>query len=410
MATLAAVVPNDLWRCVLCHGRVVAPRTLDCLHAACLRCLLERITQSGTVLCPQCKHETQAPRAGPAALPVHHVAINQSGSRLASERSLGNSEQDEGCLCDECDPDDQEKAVHFCWTCGTALCDFHKKSHQKTKLTKQHILSEIGADATGQNGNLAVCPKHGRSMSTFCQQCDKLLCADCAGDHETHEIAEVSQELVGSTRDRLHDIYSQRMDESAAKLGEVAGRSAERVQEIDSRAETVSEEVMAFFVKLREKLAKEEAEILKKLAQQQKAITAPLEKAQCEAKAAKTRMLMAKAVADETLNLDGVALLELVGVLKARGQGLLSMTDCLLDVCKPDCATLGAESILTFRPSDTVQTLLKEIESSSIGRVGAVAVDRMVALKCSDGRINIACDMSWIGEAVELCGVVDVSD
>ncbi|CAJ0609818.1 unnamed protein product [Cylicocyclus nassatus] len=54
---------KDLTECPVCLERFVQPVQLSCGHSFCNSCV-ERITRSGKVICPQCRHETSVPSEG----------------------------------------------------------------------------------------------------------------------------------------------------------------------------------------------------------------------------------------------------------------------------------------------------------------------------------------------------------
>ena len=254
---------DESFLCVFCGRPPEEGKVLDCLHAACCRCVMGRVSEHTTVVCVSCQHSTPV-TTGPAALSCHHVeTVSEEGGEVA---------------CSECDDDDDASpAVSLCQTCGQALCEFHVTSHRRTKRTKHHVLvgvSERGKQVEGPTS----CQIHGGLVDLYCTACRKPICAMCVPfGHADHERVALGAELVAPARLRLKkaEEFSHCEGEMAQHMQELVVHTEACVKTIEDSALATSEEIEAFFKGLRKKLKEREGELLSEVGCHQRRLARP---------------------------------------------------------------------------------------------------------------------------------------
>ena len=223
--------------CVICTGRLLNAKFLQCLHSFCAECLERCVTVRSnmegscrlrTISCPLCREETIMPDGGVNSLKPNNLAnkIVQALEGGEEARKLMDSE-----LCCESCSVKRSRAVAYCQDCRHFICRDCVASHSKMKqVLSGHRMKPLADLRRGhvktRNGykdvnNSRTCFHHkGHAKTHFCETCSLLVCERCTED--THSEPEhVCVQTKDAVKTRLHSIQ-QLVDEGQDKQREVA--------------------------------------------------------------------------------------------------------------------------------------------------------------------------------------------
>ena len=369
---------DEPFLCVFCGQPPEEAKVLDCLHAACCRCVTNRVNEHAAVVCVSCQHTTPVP-VGPAALPCHHIeTAREEGGEVA---------------CTECDDEESSPAVSHCQTCGQALCEFHVSNHKRSKRTKHHVLVGVSERGKQEKGR-ALCQIHGEVVDLYCKVCRKPICSQCVPfGHTGHERVALSAEIVTPARPRLKKAEeSSRADgELTRRLQEILAQEEARVKAIDDSALATSEEIDAFFKGLRKQLKKRHGELLSEVGRHQRRLTAPSEAASREAKKmlASVELANKRAVRGQRCSTNA-AMVEEDGVVSKRVKALQQETEALASHVS---VRADSSTFVGFVPSREVAALAKVLERP--GGLGDVLVaSDSTATAVNPGKMRFSCRLT----------------
>ncbi|XP_036619985.1 tripartite motif-containing protein 44 [Trichosurus vulpecula] len=99
--------------------------------------------------------------------------------------------------CDACEPDEAERAVQLCDSCGFCYCQPHAREHRQRY--RSHRLWDYG----GPNGEpeepekleRKKCSEHDQELSLYCKQDEQIICTLCAvaGSHRQHLLSTLDE-------------------------------------------------------------------------------------------------------------------------------------------------------------------------------------------------------------------------
>ena len=112
---------------------------------------------------------------------INHLARQTLNYKLVTEKELN---------CEECDEDNH--AVIFCTDCKLFLCCYCKESHRYSKSHSSHNLMSLtelrsNEDLIQSKCKFPTCQEHDLELEYYCESCEKLVCVQCAGEHEGHK-------------------------------------------------------------------------------------------------------------------------------------------------------------------------------------------------------------------------------
>ena len=167
-------------KCVLCNNTAVAPRVLDCIHSACVSCIMTRGEMSAGVLkCPVCRLCTSIPQEDLLSLPCDYGIF----------RNVTDAKP-HGANCKLCCRG--SAAVARCRDCkdgSDLLCSDCVASHKEMGFFCNHRV--VALSPTGESmddmSELVSCRRHtNEPLMYFCKECMQPQCRVCSINDPNH--------------------------------------------------------------------------------------------------------------------------------------------------------------------------------------------------------------------------------
>ncbi|XP_066929009.1 E3 ubiquitin-protein ligase trim-21-like [Clytia hemisphaerica] len=198
---MAGVEVGQELECCVCLDQFVKPKLLNCMHTLCEGCI-DKLIQSGTVKCPECREETKVPN-GAAELSTNYIAQNIIEKNVS--KKISSSKR----YC----PKHNELLKYFC-----------------------------------QQWKVVVCNN----------------CCLISAQHKNHDITLVS-EAIDKAKEELNQKLK-KMRESELTMVECLGKVKEFHQKVAAEEESNGNMIKQAFDEIRVVLAKKEEELVKQLA------------------------------------------------------------------------------------------------------------------------------------------------
>nr|XP_023692886.1 tripartite motif-containing protein 45 isoform X1 [Paramormyrops kingsleyae] len=244
--------------CRVCKHFYRDPKILPCLHTFCAECIrqLEPFSVLGingksifpeesylrdqhtvTVLCPECDSEVDLPPSGVDALPTDHLALDE----VFLESLL---KEDCELVCDLCGEGDAESR---CELCCANLCEFCCQAHRRQKKTLSHWVERLqDLKARGHVPQVALCRLHpGERLQLFCEQCDTVVCRECASANHWGHQCSPTQEAASRSAEHIRQLAGS-MQPHLGRLEEALKWVDDSQHSLQTQVDAVAQEVRAF--------------------------------------------------------------------------------------------------------------------------------------------------------------------
>lgn len=266
-------IENSSNVCQLCNDIFEDPRTLNCLHSFCRKCIPEVNHDSGNVICcPSCNEPSPIPDGGVTELPLNvHLKDIIEQSKLALKF---RSSPPPGC--DSCEEGSSLSSVAYCTDCGDFLCQECWAIHRKIKVTRSHSTfsletiknkdsSERLAIIQSTKSSVQYCHAHSDvEVGYYCIQCSFAICSGCTVTlHRGHEILELKDWVDSRRKDLL--MYSRTLLNKRQHVCDTLEKFHETKTKVLSRKNEVEQTIMEDFSKLHELLDQEQSKALASL-------------------------------------------------------------------------------------------------------------------------------------------------
>ena len=209
---------EDQLTCSICLDQYIDPRTLQCLHSFCIKCL-EGLPLHGdhSLSCPTCRTVVVIPEQGVATLPKAFHLNNFIEVQNLLKRTSG----DKKAVCDNCT---KQGAQLYCPECDKFICHSCNNVHKQWSSLSAHQvvgISEVSSKASQMVSVKPVpvmnCPSHNKPLDLYCVTCEQPICYLCTiKDHKGH------------THDLISDAYDEGKTEIQKRVGSLVSRIEEK--------------------------------------------------------------------------------------------------------------------------------------------------------------------------------------
>ena len=167
--------------CAICLDLYTNPKTLQCLHSFCQRCVkgLPLDPQGDNYIsCPTCRHCTQLPQlTGADDLPTAFHINNLKEVYNLMTKVSGHQQ----VTCDNCTT---TNATSYCKECAKFLCPKCIDVHKNWAPIADHKITSLDEVATSASKLLPEkhkikCLTHDKPLEIFCGTCEELICQGC---------------------------------------------------------------------------------------------------------------------------------------------------------------------------------------------------------------------------------------
>ena len=222
--------------CSICDSLFKEPKTLNCLHTFCTKCVLKPGDDSREILtCRTCGHGQRLPDGDVKNLKTNEGYVNMVG-HLTLEGKLVS---EEGVKCAECE---MSNGVVFCKNCNSPLCEDCKQHHVRYVKTKGHMLvpldeirpkSGSSEEFEGVCHKTWVCHVHDAEVCMYCIKCDVVICRDCAlTDHNNHD--KNFAKLLLDNPPKPENDYKGQIQQRLTQTGQVLSDFKKAVQDVEN--------------------------------------------------------------------------------------------------------------------------------------------------------------------------------
>ncbi|CAH1779294.1 unnamed protein product [Owenia fusiformis] len=188
--------------CSICMEILDDPRSLQCMHSYCRKCIQVTIVKhqdKKLFPCPICREDCPITNQGAAGLKVNFFV--NSVLDIAKDQSALSKD---AWNCDIClDEDESVPAISKCLDCNEKLCKACNRAHKRSRCSKLHKILELSGD-TSKDTKAAMdmlsrrtlyCQVHTQEpLKYFCKKDQLLICQDCfAFDHQGHQLENIEQ-------------------------------------------------------------------------------------------------------------------------------------------------------------------------------------------------------------------------
>lgn len=217
--------------CVICTGRLLNAKFLQCLHSFCAECLERCVTVRGniegtcrlrSIPCPLCREETILPDNGINGLKPNNLA-NKVVQALEGNDHCAKLMDSELC-CESCRTK-RSRAVAYCQDCRHFICRDCVGSHSSLKqILSGHRIKPLNdlrrSLVKTKNGykdanHGKTCYQHNGQVKThFCETCSMLVCVRCTGDThpEPHHVCVEAKDAVKTRLRSIQELVEQGHD------------------------------------------------------------------------------------------------------------------------------------------------------------------------------------------------------
>ena len=186
--------------CSLCLDLYEDPKLLPCLHYYCQKCINPMVLRAATghrgnvtIDCPECRRPAEIPGNKASNLQtVFHV--NRLKEVYRVWKTAQAAAADRG-LCELC-KQEGKTSTSFCQQCSRLMCTSCTGMHKNVPACASHdivSIDDIGQSPTApsiaSHDTKAYCVKHQKNpLALFCNSCQSLICRDCTlVNHKDHQ-------------------------------------------------------------------------------------------------------------------------------------------------------------------------------------------------------------------------------
>ncbi|XP_014675239.1 PREDICTED: E3 ubiquitin-protein ligase TRIM56-like [Priapulus caudatus] len=203
---LVEEIDTEFLTCKICFEPFNDPKSLNCLHTFCTKCLEGHLDGIRTFKygnftefsCPVCRKPTTLPSGGIRRLPDNFLVANLT--EMIKRQRVSQLPHCEICkMLQKKVTDAQSKCVD----CNKMLCSECVDKHRRTAVTKSHSVYDIESEKEIE------CKTHSdETVRFFCEQCETCVCVLCTfQEHADHEVISF-KEGVAKHRSGIADMVT----------------------------------------------------------------------------------------------------------------------------------------------------------------------------------------------------------
>ncbi len=210
-SSIATKKLEDQLTCPICLDEYDDPRTLQCLHSFCTKCLQRLpLVNKKSISCPTCRTAVDIPQQGVATFPKAFHLNNLIEVQNLLKRASGDNKS----ACDNCT---NKEAELYCAECDKFICPPCNEVHKKWSSLSAHQIisvSEVSSKASQMVSVKPVpimnCPSHCKTLDLYCVTCEQPICYHCTiKDHKKHThdlISDAYQENKSAIQNRAESL------------------------------------------------------------------------------------------------------------------------------------------------------------------------------------------------------------
>ena len=260
--------------CSICLDTYTEPKTIDCLHTFCCKCLEKHALTSqrqGLYRCPECQAQVGIPEGNRFDRLPSSFLHNSLLSLLAVRRS--NDGNEIGCsLCQK-----KSAEINYCFDCEKFLCPDCIKAHDlfRTAAFEGHKVTPVTQfqpedyEALLKRQSFCSQKYHGREVTRFfClhDQCQISICHVCiVTNHKSHDVVPIEKAA----------------DDEKANIIAEAERMKEKIQacsDLIRQFETTEAELEANITIAKRQVSETAEQMVAKIREREREVIALLEK------------------------------------------------------------------------------------------------------------------------------------
>ncbi|CAK8688683.1 tripartite motif-containing protein 2-like isoform X3 [Clavelina lepadiformis] len=206
---LLTKINDEFLTCQICFETYTRPKSLNCQHTFCLKCLEEyNPPNNKVVVCPTCRSEQPLTVEGINGL-KDNFFISSMSDMLKTVKEIRSEDKDgTSLMCDTCDHDNRKAAISRCLDCTDFLCSECSIWHIRTKLTRRHKIVSLTEFESGMHNQelksraKIYCMIHdGEAAKIYCQSCQCPICHECVEcGHARHRRCSLKEEVLNQGR------------------------------------------------------------------------------------------------------------------------------------------------------------------------------------------------------------------
>ncbi len=272
---------EKLLQCAICLNDYTDPRSLDCRHSFCLKCLQEHYESSQhrrgrsedekhKLLCPTCQQFTTLPQGEVTNLQIDFrigqikdALVHTEKDHMDQEHAAQSGVKRQRVVCEVCDEAWRDQtAEKYCSECGLHLCMQCGREHVEKDVFQHHAVTDWDhqkADPT------VVCAQHQKDFKYYCLTCKQCVCPLCVSGniHTEHDKIAIT-ELLKDRRQQIDAIVI-KLDTTGevirSKLQNLERTLYEKMEMLDN----VEQEMVKHTQRIIDKLRQNETELVHSL-------------------------------------------------------------------------------------------------------------------------------------------------
>ncbi|KAK6172533.1 hypothetical protein SNE40_016168 [Patella caerulea] len=229
--------------CSICLSDFTEPKTIDCGHQFCVKCLEDYVCKVGKdnlFPCPLCRQDAIIPDGGIRNFPSSSSCVNTESESINSTTPN----------CDACKR--KKKSNFHCLDCQSCFCAACKTPHDF--FFSDHRVSKLGHSRNAVDGGQPFCSRHTtENVEFYCKDCCQIICKECQiSDHKDHDSLEINlygKEAMADLKN-LKTEYENKMAEMTnyvdhvnKKISVINTSAATSCAKIDEQVKTICEAV-----------------------------------------------------------------------------------------------------------------------------------------------------------------------